>query len=202
MCYLGPVLVTGLVTGPGKQKYGQSKYIVLSNKAARQEHQSFHPPPQQSPLPNAQSHPCWHLPTSRLWFLLGHRVSALLLKDRQWKNKQFSIPDFLDVQISLGGGFSPGAVCIISEASPGTSPPPPSRAAVPAWPRRAVVAFPSSHILALPTLLPPGLHFQWGKTGLLPSLGPRKTKPHDPPLDRDQVNKHQLQGVSDNHLLY
>lgn len=82
VCDPGPVLVTG----PGEQKHGQSRYIVLFNKTARQEHQSFYPPPQQSPLPSTQSHPCWHLPTSRLWFLLDHAVSASLLKDRQWKN--------------------------------------------------------------------------------------------------------------------
>lgn len=59
-----------------------------------------------------------------------------------------STPDSLDAQISLGRGFSPGAICIISEAGPRTSPSPPSRAAAPAWPTRAVVAFPSSHTLA------------------------------------------------------
>lgn len=48
---------------------------------------------------------------------------------------------------------------------------------------------PSSHT----SWLPP--HFQWGQTGLCPSLGTHKTERHNLSLDRDRVTKTQLQGM-------
>lgn len=43
-----------------------------------------------------------------------------------------------------------------------------------------------------PLLLP---HFQWDKTGLLPSPGAHKTEPYNLLLGRDQVSKNTLGGT-------
>lgn len=70
------------------------------------------------PSPN----PCW-----LLWFSPGSRGLCIVAQEQTVEEPPASIFDLPGVQISLGGGLSLVAICVISDMGPGMSSSPPSR---------------------------------------------------------------------------
>lgn len=146
---------------PQGAEHGQSRCAVFFTNAAGENIKRCTQCPGRAPskatLPRPHRHLC---------FFSGGRGLCIIAQGQTVGQPAGSILDSLDMQISLGGGFSLEAVCVVREvrwALP--CPSPPSRAAAPVWPREQRWALhpPTSR-------LPP--HLQ-GQHWLAPSLGGR-----------------------------